>query len=301
MEAVEVRATNGEATLAGSVWTPSAKPPRGLVLMHPGSGPSDRHNDVLFPPIRDVLLDVGVAVCSFDKRGVGESGGSWFDAGIEDQAADLAASLREARAVVPAGPCGLFGHSQGGWVVLEAAGRTGADFVITNSGPAVSPRLQEAFSTGNRLGELGWDEDDVHAGTEAMDQLMDLLGSGSTFTDAQEWIATPGRSELIARLTDAGAFVPDSAGLWSLSGAILDHDPEEALKNLRVPLLALLGAADTAVPVERSAELYRAFVRPDLLDLQIMPGADHRMMTANGDAFVSGYLSTISSFVTGRL
>jgi hypothetical protein len=41
--------------------------------MHPGSGPSDRDNDVLFPPIRDALLAAGIAVCSFDKRGAGES------------------------------------------------------------------------------------------------------------------------------------------------------------------------------------------------------------------------------------
>jgi hypothetical protein len=32
--------------------------------MHPGSGPSDRHNDVFFPPIREHLLGAGIAVSS---------------------------------------------------------------------------------------------------------------------------------------------------------------------------------------------------------------------------------------------
>ena len=50
--------------------------------MHPGSGPSDRDNDVLFPPIREHLLGAGIAVCSFDKRGVGGSAGSWLEAGL---------------------------------------------------------------------------------------------------------------------------------------------------------------------------------------------------------------------------
>lgn len=61
--------------------------------MHPGSGPSDRENDVFFPPIREHLLRAGIAVCSFDKRGVGASAGSWLDAGIAEQADDLLAEL----------------------------------------------------------------------------------------------------------------------------------------------------------------------------------------------------------------
>ena len=63
--------------------------------MHPGSGPSDRDNDVFFPPIREHLLDAGVAVCSFDKRGVGGSTGRWEEAGIVEQADDLLACLHE--------------------------------------------------------------------------------------------------------------------------------------------------------------------------------------------------------------
>ena len=68
--------------------------------MHPGSGPSDRDNDVFFPPIREHLLDAGVAVCSFDKRGVGGSTGRWEEAGIVEQADDLLACLHE-RSVTP--------------------------------------------------------------------------------------------------------------------------------------------------------------------------------------------------------
>ena len=83
-------------------------------------GPSDRDNDVYFPAIRAGLLDHGIAVASFDKRGVGESVGDWRDTGPAEQAADVAAQLACLRAegVDPA-RLGLFGHSQGGWVVLE--------------------------------------------------------------------------------------------------------------------------------------------------------------------------------------
>ena len=80
--------------------------------MHPGSGPSDRDNDVYFPPIREHLLAHEIAVCSFDKRGVGRSTGRWQNAGIVEQADDVLACIRsllDDDAVSK--PIGLFGHS----------------------------------------------------------------------------------------------------------------------------------------------------------------------------------------------
>lgn len=68
-------------TLAGTLWLPESSRVAATVLMHPGSGPSDRDNDVFFPPIRKHLLHAGFAVCSFDKRGVGGSTGRWQEAG----------------------------------------------------------------------------------------------------------------------------------------------------------------------------------------------------------------------------
>ncbi len=119
----EIEADSGGVRLAGTLWRPAGEAVAG-VLMHPGSGPSDRNNDVLFPPIREHLLEAGIAVCSFDKRGVGGSGGSWLEAGIAEQADDLLAGLAVFESESPAGfPIGLFGHSQGGWVVVEAASR----------------------------------------------------------------------------------------------------------------------------------------------------------------------------------
>jgi pimeloyl-ACP methyl ester carboxylesterase len=282
----------GNVELAGSLWRPDQQP-RGLVLMHPGSGPSDRDNDVLFPPIRTVLLDLGVAVCSFDKRGVGGSTGNWLTADIDTQAADLLAGLKAATAMLGGLPTGLLGHSQGGWVVLEAAASTAADFVITNSGPAVSPREQETYSTRQSLLARGWDEGSLSTGMMSFSMLMDLfaLPFDVGWPRAR---ALPLMAELIA----ADVFVPTDEQLWNFAAAIIDHDPRPALRALDVPLLALLGKEDTVVPVQRSAEVFRATVRADLLDLHIIPTGDHRLQ--NGDRFAEGYLRTMSEFVTAQ-
>ena len=89
---------SGDVELAGSWWEPAA--PIATVLMHPGSGPSDRDNDTYFPAIRDQLVAAGIAVASFDKRGVGGSTGDWQDAGIAEQAEDVAAVVAHLAATV---------------------------------------------------------------------------------------------------------------------------------------------------------------------------------------------------------
>ena len=96
---LELRATNGELTLAGTLHRPDGEA-RATVLMVPGSGPSDRDNDVYFPTIRAGLLVRGIAAASFDKRGVGESTGDWRDTGPAEQSADVAAQLASLGIVV---------------------------------------------------------------------------------------------------------------------------------------------------------------------------------------------------------
>jgi pimeloyl-ACP methyl ester carboxylesterase len=195
---------------------------------------------------------------------------------------------------VPDVPVGLFGHSQGGWVVLAAAESARPDFVITNSGPAVTPREQETYSTTRRLRGLGWDDAALRSGLDTYAKMMNSLSQ--PFDLAWPQIRDlPMTSELV----DAGVFVPDHAALWSFTASIIDHDPRPSLQRLDAPLLALLGADDALVPVRRSAEVFRSAVRPDLLDLRILADADHRFRT--GGAFVSGYLDTLTNFVTAHL
>jgi len=285
-------------TLGGSLWLPDIGATQGLLLMHPGSGPSDRDNDVLFPPIRAAVLARNVAVCSFDKRGVGGSEGRWTDAGILTQAADLLAGLAAARAaLVDAGhdgPVGLFGHSQGGWVVLEAAGDPQVEFVITNSGPAVTPAEQERYSTRNRLVAASWSSDDVDDALAFLDLIFELVDSQPFEKGAavlQEHRA------LADRLAALGAFLPDLPELWSFAKAILRHDPRHAIQSLTVPLLALYGARDPIVPVAQSATLLGSLADPKLLNVRVLPDGDHRLHEPASDQFVPDYLMTVADFV----
>jgi uncharacterized protein len=287
---VEVEAESGGVRLAGTLWLPAGDAVAG-VLMHPGSGPSTRDNDWFFPPIREHLLAAGIAVCSFDKRGVGGSTGSWLEAGLYEQADDLLASLAVFASESPHGlPIGLFGHSQGGWVVVEAAGR-GAPiaFVITSSGPAVSPARQERYSLANKLATAKEAE-----ALAAYDALVAVLRERPTLERG------------VAQLEAAGVRYRDLPGLefmfedeaiWRLFAVISDYDPAPALSRITVPVLAVFGAADRVTPPGESVAALRAAVRPDLLRVEVFPDGDHRLHHGDPPRFVDGYLDRLTSFV----
>jgi uncharacterized protein len=282
-------------TLAGTLWFP-ASGPLATVLMLPGSGPSDRDNDVFFPPIRAHLLARNIAVCSFEKRGVGGSSGRWTDAGIVEQADDALACLRAARAEVD-GPIGLFGHSQGGWVVVEAASRSAAvAFAITSSGPGVSPAEQERYAAMTQLERSRTSATQVAAGMRHFDLLAELARDRVPFEEARRRASN---ADTAGELDSP--FVPDDEDVWNFICAGLDYDPRPALERITIPVLALFGSDDPIVPVAESVEAFRAAVPADLLWIEVFPGADHRLQVGDPPRLAGGYLETLSSFVSSAV
>ncbi len=301
MQTREIVVPRPACELAGTIWSPAGSERAPLVVMYPGSGPSDRNNDTLFPPIRGRFLAQGWAVASFDKRGVGASTGEWTDADIALQAEDAGACVAACREAVSPLSVGLFGHSQGGWVVLEAAARGAAvEFVITNSGPGVSPREQELFATRQGCRRAGYDGADTDAAVAVIDQLFGLAAGRTPWSAARAWMAEPARTHAMGILTATGAFLPADAGLWGLTAAMIDHDPRAAMRQLTVPLLTVFGADDTAVPVEASVAAYRHCVRPGLLTVAVLDGGDHRLMQPDSTDFAPGYLDLLADYVGAR-
>ena len=291
----EIQADSAGVRLAGSVWIPADGAVAG-VLMHPGSGPSNRDNDVFFPPIREHLLEAGIAVCSFDKRGVGGSSGRWQDAGIAAQADDLVAALAAFRAASPPGlPIGLFGHSQGGWVVVEAAGRaTPVAFVVTSSGPAVTPARQERYSLACRLAGEGVAEDAAAEALAAFDAVVALMNEQLSLDQALERLDATGVEYRV--LGELDVMFEDEA-VWQLVAEINDYDPAPALGRITVPFLGIFGSADEITPAEESVAVLRTVVRPELREVEVFPAGDHRLKHGDPPRFVDGYLDRLATFI----
>jgi pimeloyl-ACP methyl ester carboxylesterase len=289
-----LQARSGPVTLAGSLWEPDGDPVA-TVLMHPGSGPSDRDNDVYFPQIRALLLDAGIAAASFDKRGVGGSTGDWREAAIVEQAADAAVALDALRAAGAPEPIGMFGHSQGGWVVLEAAARGAPTaFVVTNGGPGVSPAVQDRFAVANAGRRAGRSPEGMDRLLARFDLMVALLRDGVSAADAASRLGPPDGPEL-----GPDGTIDDVE--WELQRRLVDHDPRPALRRLTVPVLALFGADDEITPVAVSVKAFRAEVRPDLLTVAVLPGGDHRVQAGEPRRLVEGYRAALVGFVRSTL
>jgi len=286
MQERELEAMSGAVALAGSLHLPDAAA-RGCVLMHPGSGPSNRWNDGYFDQIRDHLVEHGVAVAAFDKRGVGGSTGRWEDAGIVAQADDALAALDVVRRVPELGgvPIGLFGHSQGGWVVIEAASRETVSFVICNSGPGVTPAQQERFALISSL-PAG---DDPAPHLAKFDRGLALARAGAPF------------HAVMMYADDLDPYVPEDEASWEFWVGMLDHDPRPALEQLRVPVLAVFGVDDRIVPVLQSVEVFAHAVDEGLLTLAVIPGANHRLQRGDPPRLAEGYLDVLTDFLDGCL
>ncbi len=123
---------------------PSGTGPFPGIVIGAGSGRTTTSDGAAYVPF---LLQRGFAVLRYDKRGSGQSTGTYrgvsannSESQIAELAGDMAAALATlaARPGIDAGRLGLMGTSQAGWVMVAAAERTPlARFTIAVTGSVV--------------------------------------------------------------------------------------------------------------------------------------------------------------------
>jgi dienelactone hydrolase len=158
---VAVRFTCTGVTLAATLTLPPGRGPHPAAVWVHGAGEATRLTYQGAPLVR-ALVDAGIAVLSYDKRGVGESEGTCCpgDTGhFNLLAADAAGALHvlAARPDIDPGRLGFIGASQAGWVVPLAVDRAGIPvrFSALADAPVVSHGQERLYShlTGEEGGE----------------------------------------------------------------------------------------------------------------------------------------------------
>ncbi|MEU4419619.1 prolyl oligopeptidase family serine peptidase [Actinoplanes sp. NPDC024001] len=246
---------SGGKTLTGTVYAPrtAAGPLPGLVLVH-GSGNGKRAG---LAAEAAAFAQQGMAVLAYDKRPLDQPEYSL----LADDAVAAAGVLRAHPGVNPAA-VGLWGISEGGWVMPIAAGRSPEiAFLVLASAPAQSPIRVQNWNMRNKLAAAG-----------VAGALTDTL------------------SDRFYRLAnDANLF------------AEADYDPRPALSALTRPVLAVYGTDDTQVPpAESIAELRRSVSAP--LTVRTLPGAGHTLRVLDGhgmytDRLYPGYAQLVGEWV----
>ncbi len=293
----EVTFRSDSVTLAGTLVLPEGggRHP-GIVFLH-GSGPSTRAGA---RPYAEAFARLGFASLIFDKRGSGESGGSWTTASLQDLADDAlaAVSLLKARSDVDSTRIGLWGVSQAGWVMTLAAARAGdIGFLIAISGGGATPREEEMYSYRERFAAAGLAPDAREDAERVIGLYFDWLGSGRG-RDRVVAAIDSARSRPWYSLAPLDRILPSEANRpnWSW---VANWDPAPSIRKLHMPILLMFGSADREQPTDVAVRKWKEGLRQagnDSATVMIFPGAGHGIrMGAHREGprrapFADGYL-----------
>ncbi|WP_431825810.1 alpha/beta hydrolase family protein [Burkholderia sp. F1] len=254
---------SGSVELAGTLVLPARATDLPVALLIHGDGPRDRFSEDAYLPLVNSLLDAGIGVFTWDKQGIGKSGGDWLAQSMQDRAAEAIAAMARVRAAVgPAPRIGLLGFSQGGWVIPRIANEVRPAFSVIVGG-AVNWRRQGVYLTRQRMQREGAAPDRIDAQIAA-----ELKSNDAIF----------GRPDARADPRVRPDIEPRRFGFIARNYA---EDASRALATMQGPVLAVWGGQDRNVdPVDDANAYSRAFGNRDDRRVVMVPDATHALLRA---------------------
>ena len=231
----EVTFTNGVTTLSGTLVLPPTKGLHPAVVLVNGSGSHVRIGQRL---LAEFFALNGVAALTYDKRGCGTSMGDWRQSGFDDLAGDALAGLERLKDRPDINPhqIGLWGSSQGGWIVSLAASRsTNVAFIISVSGAGTTPEAQGVYCIEHWMNLTGFSETDTHEAVSIylLNSRCIQTGSGwDKFKAAREAVQ---KKPWFKANPYLGCCDSSAEKQWKL---IWNYDPVPALRKLHCPVLS---------------------------------------------------------------
>jgi dienelactone hydrolase len=307
----DVRFSNGDVQLAGTLISPTTPGPHPAVILVHASGAENREHVV---PFARFLIRHGMAVLGYDKRGVGSSTGDWNKASFDDLAGDVVAAFEylKARSDIQRTQIGMLGWSQAGWVMPVAATRAkDLAFLISISGAGVSGRETTIDQARNEMVANGMRPQMIDQIVELMRLQYDYLRSGEGW---DKYVAM--RERLVARMggnpPEAFPATQDHPYLQFIRPLIL-YDPAPTIRQLQLPVLALFGELDNNIMAEKNRAAWEAALKAGGhrdYTLRILSKANHALLEAklgnNSEMrslkrFVPEYFTTVQDWLAKRI
>ena len=266
-ETIEVEAAGPRGPLKGSL-VAAAQPNAPVVLIIPGSGPTDRDGNsplgIRAAPYRllaEALAQRGVSSVRVDKRGLfgSAAAGDPNAVSVREYAADIRSWVGALRTRTGASCIWVLGHSEGGLMALAAAAESsdGICGVILVSA----------------------------AGRRISDVLREQLPAAPPFVPHLER-AMAGLSELEAgRRVDTTGMDPVLLSLFAppVQVYLMDliaHDPAALAARVRVPMLIVQGARDLQITEQDARRLAAANPNARLV---LLPEVNHVLKAVAAD------------------
>lgn len=255
----------GGGTLYGTELVPDGGGKVPVVLLHAGSGPTDRDgNSKLLPGPNDSLRMVaealarhGIASLRYDKRGVAASAlPVWKeqDLRLDDYIGDATAWLRKLRADPRFSRVVMAGHSEGAQIAAEACRQAPADACVLIAG------------TGRPLDEILRDQLKPKLPPPLFDQserILAALRQGKTVDDVPQGLMMLYHPSVQPYLVSS-----------------LKHDPRAAVAALSMPVLILQGTSDIQVQASEAQALAAAAPRARVV---MVEGMNHLLKIVGSD------------------
>jgi pimeloyl-ACP methyl ester carboxylesterase len=256
----------GGGTVYGTELTPDGvKGKVPVVLLHSGSGPTDRdgNNPMLPGPndslrmVAEALAQRGIASVRYDKRGIGSSAlPVWKekDMRLDDYIDDASAWLRKLRADPRFSRVVMVGHSEGAQIAAEACKQGGADacVLIAGAGHTIDDILRDQLKS--KLPPALFDENE---------RILVSLKQGQTVDKVPPALMT---------------LYHPSVQPYIISS--LRHDPRVAIAALNMPVLILQGTSDIQVQPSEADALAAAAPRAKLV---VVEGMNHLLKMVGKD------------------
>jgi pimeloyl-ACP methyl ester carboxylesterase len=272
-------------SLAGTLTLPGHAGPHPAVALVGGSGPNGRDEVLLRHPVflvwADYLTRRGFAVLRYDKRGVGQSTGSFAAAAGADFADDARGAFQFllSRPDIDPARTGLVGHSEGATLApMVAASRPGVAFLVLVGAPGV-PGDQLLLGQKDLVGRAAGTPEEELATQRAQGEAVDAMIHREK--DSPE-LETDLKKLLKAQHGEEPAQVAKAiASPWFRS--FLTTDPKPVLEKVTCPVLAVTGGLDLQVPAPQNLPRLEAALRAGGnrdTTMVVLPGLNHLLQEA---------------------
>lgn len=256
-----IKFASGPNVLHGQISIPKNKKKSPLLIVLPGSGNASyqtNYKKFLGRTIEEMFKNE-FALLYFDKPGVGESDGEWWNQDFYEQAENSLSALKYAVKEFPIDKSrvGIVGHSQGGWLAQIIANKYPKffRFGISMAGPAVSVFEQFVESENSKFLCEGTQK------AEAKEKAIRSLYS--------EWL----RSDKYG-ITDTNLLH---------FRIIKGFDPRPVIRGIKIPFLFVFAEKDEFVyPAESLESITEVFGGkiPRNVSTILIPKADHSFRLA---------------------
>ena len=264
-DAVFLSVETEHGTLQGELLVPEGVDEFPVVLIIPGSGPTDRDGNSAAMPgknnslkmLAEGLAEEGIASLRYSKRGAGENADAVIpeaDVRFEDFINDAEAWIDLLKSDERFTQVGVVGHSKGALIGLMAAKETDVDAYVSVAGAGVPTGDLLYEQLANQL---------PPALLEEAEEILNSLRAGDVVDQISEELYAVFRPE-----------AQDFLMSW------MAYDPAEELSEFNAPTLIVQGTTDIQVSEENAEILHEAKSDSELL---IVEGMNHVLKEAPED------------------